>query len=124
LVERHDHRAGEVAGLNEAAEFHGAGEVRALADDHKPGIRPNLKWLEAAEPRSRDALRHLTRRDAGHGLADLADVIRCRAAAAPGGVEETARRELAQQPARDRWVLVKTAEGVGQSGVRVARDVT
>ncbi len=45
------------------------------------------------------------------------------ATAAPGGVQETARRELAQQPARDRRVLVETAERVGKARVGVASDV-
>ncbi len=62
-------------------------------------------------------------RDAGQCLADLADVIWRGAAAAAGGIQEATGGELAQQPTRNRRILIETPERVGQACIRVTRDV-
>src|ERR1700694_1380348 len=102
LVQRHLHGAREVARLDQSAEPDRARDVGPLADDDEPGVRSDLEWLQAAELRLPDALGDMAGRDAGHRLADLADVIGRGAAAPAGGVEEATGGELAQEPARDR----------------------
>ncbi len=123
LLQRDLHGAREVAAFDEAAEADRTGDVGALADHHEARIGPDLERLEPAEAGSLDAVGDLARRDVLDRLANLPDVLRSRAAAAPGRVQVAGLGELLQQPARGRRLLVVPAERVGQPGVRVAEDV-
>ena len=73
--------------------------------------------------RPRLPVRHLAPGDPSHGFADLPDVLGAGAAASTRGVQEARFRELLQELAGGRRLLVVAAEGVGQPGVRVADHV-
>jgi hypothetical protein len=119
LLERDLDGAGEVVRLDEAPEACGAGDVRALADQHEPGVRPDLERLEAAPPRRRLSVRDPAGSDPGDRRRNRSRVLGRRAAAAAGDVEEARLGELAEQRARHVGRLVVAAECVREAGVRV-----
>ena len=123
LIERHLDRAREVAALDQPPEADRSGDVGPLTDHDEARVGTDLKRLQAAEPRAGLAVGQLPPGHLGDCFADLADVLRPRAAAPAGGVQEARLGELLEQPARGRRLLVVAAEGVGQAGVRVADDI-
>ena len=123
LLQRDLHGAGVVAALDQAAEANRSGDVGALADHDEPRILGDVEGFEPAEVRAVVSLGNLARRYALNRLADLADVLRPRAAAPAGRVEIARLGELLEQAACGRRLFVVAAERVGQSSVGVAVDV-
>ena len=123
LLERDVDGALVVVRLDQPPEAGGAGHVRALADHHEAGVRPELERLQAAEPRADRSLRDLSGdcpRDRG---GDRAHVVGRRAAAAADDVDEAFVGEGAQQLGGVVRLLVVAAEGVRQARVRMAARV-
>ena len=101
-----------------------AGDVGALADVDEQRVVGDVERLEAGQPQRLRQRRHRARRHAVDRARDRADVIRRRAAAAAGDVDEARVGELPQQRRRDLGRLVEAgvAHRVGQAGVRIHAD--
>ncbi len=122
LIARDVHRRLEIAGLDQAGEPLGAGDVRPLTDHDEARLGRDAEGLETREGREAFRGGERPRRGVGDGGLDRADVVRGRSTAATDEVDEAGGRELPEQGAGDLGRLVETAEGVGETGVRVARD--
>src|SRR5207253_9407739 len=117
LGERDLDGAGEVSRLDEGPEPRRPGDVRALADGDEPALRRDLERLEPAEACARNSLRDLAGGDRRHSRPALADLLGQGAAAAAGGVEGSALRELLEQPAGRPRSLVEPSHRVRQAGI-------
>ena len=120
LIARDVDRCLEVAGLDQAGEPLGAGDVGPFADHHEAGLGRDPEGLEAREGREAFARGERPGPSVGDGRLDRADVVRRRPAAAADEVDEPGSRELPQQRAGDLGGLVEPTEGVGETGVRIA----
>ncbi len=116
-------RARIVVGLDQAAELRRARHVGALADVHEQAVGPEVERLEAGEPAARLEHGGSPRRQARHGLRDVADVVRRGATAPAHDVHETARGVFLHEVGRLARRLVVFAEGVRQAGVGVRAHV-
>jgi hypothetical protein len=124
LIEGHVQGLVELVLLDQAGELLGAGDVGALTDHLEVGLLADREGLQAREVGHLAVAVALLARGHGlHALGDLGDVRRGRAAAAADDVDDAAGGELGDQLAGDLGLLVVLAEGVGQAGVRIARDV-
>jgi hypothetical protein len=115
-------RGGEIAALDQLAEFRRPSDVRALADIDEGNVRRERERLEAGEPQPPLESRHLARRDAGNALGNRVDMLRRRAAAAPDNIDEAGIGEFADQRRHIFRALVVEAEFVRQARIGISAN--
>ena len=122
LLERDLDGAGEVAGLDQAAEACRAGDVRPLADQHEARVGADLERLEPAPARARRGLGRPARREPATAAAIAAVCAGVEPQQLPAMFRKPASANSREQAARDLGRLVVAAEGVREAGVRVGAD--
>ena len=122
LVARDVERGGEIALLDQLAEFRGARDVGSLPDVHEADVGRQHEGFEARQPQQRRDLRHDARRDALDRLGDGMDMRRRGAAAAAEDVDEAALGKFLDEAGHVFRALVVEAEFVGQAGVGIGTD--
>ena len=123
LLQGHGEGRVVVLGLDQVAEARGAGDVGAFADVDEERVLEDVQRLESRQPGGHLDLGKHAPRLALDDLGDLGDVGRRRAAAAADDVHEAGLGELGEIARLPLRGLVVLAEGVGETGVRVAGHV-
>src|SRR6516164_6705813 len=99
------------------------GDVSALADVDKVGVRPQSERFQPAEARVGLRTRERVRLDAAHRLSNGADMRGGRATAAPHDVHPAVRGKLAEVGSHALRCLVEAAQSVRQPGVGITTDI-
>ncbi len=100
-----------------------AGHIGALPHHHKIGVGTERQRFLAAESCESFHCGDTTGRHASHGLRDLFDVRRCRAATSSHNVQPPRIGELTQRVRHVLWRQIEAAELVRQAGVGMTADV-
>ena len=119
LLARHLHRGGVVVRLDEPPEDRRTGNVGALPHVNEAGAVVDVQRLQPGQPGDRRRRGRGARADTGQRLAHRPDVLRRRAAAAAGQIQQPLPRHRFQ---RGRHLLRRLgvfAQFVGQTGVGV-----
>ena len=122
LLARDAERPRIVAGEDQTRECPRARDVGAFADVDEQRLVSDVERLEAREAQRARARGNRPRGDAADGVGHRADMLRRGAAAAADDVEPAASRPFADMCRHRLGRVVVLAEGVRQSGVRMARD--
>ncbi len=129
------HGLADVAGLDQACELRGSGDVRPLADHLEVAVGPYRQRLEPGKLRVRLAGQRRGGIRGGSGSPDLStlhaldrssygpDMVRCRAAAPTQHVDEAAGRKVPKQVAGLGRELIVFAERVREARVGIAQDI-
>ena len=125
LLARDGERGFVIAGLDELREFGRTGDVRALADVQKVGIRTHRQRVESAQPQIGFNRRRLARRNSADRSGNCLDVRRRGAAATADDVQPAVLRPLAQLRREGFRRFRKTCrqQRIRQAGVRIGADV-
>ncbi len=106
-----------------AGEGFRAGDVGPFADVYIQRIGPDVESFQPREAQLLVDFWHFSRVDRSHPFGDGLDVLRRSAAAAANNVHDAALRPALDFVGQHLGRLVVAAEGVGQAGIRVGRDV-
>ena len=113
LLPRHCQSIVETALQNHAGKGFGARDIGPLADVDIQRVGSDVKGFQTGQAQGRRNLWRHARRQGGHPLRDLADMLRRGAAAATDNIDDTLRRPVGDFSRQLLRRLVVTAKGIG-----------